>query len=128
MNMDNLFPDIFLIDDDDAIRNSTSALLNSQGISVIQFNSAEDFLSRTDNTIRGCVISDFHMKEGLNGIDLLKRMQMSDYQLPVIIISGSLTEPDKVEAIASGAYAILEKIDLPQCLLKLINAALNETG
>ncbi|WP_197996117.1 response regulator transcription factor [Gimesia panareensis] len=128
MPLDQSVPDVFLIDDDEEIRLSTAALLNPQGISVIQFDSAEDFLSRTDNTIRGCVISDFQMEGELNGIDLLKIMRVGGYQLPVVLVSGSLKKSDQADAIASGAYAVIEKPYPPQFLLETVKKALNEPG
>lgn len=127
MNLSEEYPDVFLIDDDEAIRLSTAALLESRGISVMLFDSAEDFLLRTKNTISGCVISDFEMEEELNGLDLLKQIQVRSYQLPLIFVSGSMTELDKTNAIAAGAYAVIEKPYRSEYLLETINAALNET-
>lgn len=128
MPLDQSTPDVFLIDDDEEIRLSTVVFLKSQGISVMPFDSAEDFLSRTDKTISGCVISDFQMEGGLNGIDLLKRMRASGYRLPVIIVSGSLRESNQADAISSGAYAVVDKPYQPQFLLEMVNAALNKPG
>lgn len=126
MQNEQIRRDIFIIDDDEEVRMSTLALLQSQGMSVMLFNSAETFLSKTDNSITGCVISDFEMDVSCNGIELLKRMQANGYQLPVIIVSGSLNESSKTNAIRSGAYAVIEKPYPSQLLLETINSALEE--
>lgn len=80
MQNEQLRRDIFIVDDDEdddeVVRLSTLALLQSQGMSAMMFNSAGDLLSKTDNSITGCVISDFEMDGSCNGIELLKRMDI----------------------------------------------------
>jgi len=117
---------VFIIDDDIDVGQSTVTLVQIQGLRTALFNSAEDFLAGTENTIFGCVISD-HLLEGKwSGIDLLKHMKILGYRIPVIIASGSLNHSSKTAAKKLGAFAVIEKPYSSQRLYETVKAALNK--
>ena len=114
---------VFIIEDDPIVSQSTATLLKSQGLSSTLFTTAEDFLDKTENSITGCVISDFQLEGDCDGIELLKRMRGLGYRIPVIIVSGSLSISSKARAEGSGAYAVIDKPYNPQRLLETVSAA-----
>jgi FixJ family two-component response regulator len=77
---------IFIIDDDEAVRDSTQALLESHGHEVHKCASAEDFLSRW-NGVAGCLIVDQTMS-GMTGLDLLEQLCDQGDQTPALLITG----------------------------------------
>src|SRR4051812_13976545 len=78
---------VYVVDDDDALRDSLSFLLSSVGISAQTFDSAAAFLTALPRNGRGCVITDVRMP-GMSGIDLLRELKNKSLPLPVIVITG----------------------------------------
>ncbi|MEW5420427.1 response regulator FixJ [Amorphus sp. 3PC139-8] len=99
---------VHIIDDDEAIRDALSTLLEQAGLIPIAHASAASFLEDVGNGDCGCVITDVRMP-GTTGIDLLHRMAEIDRVLPVIIITGHSDVPLAVEALKSGAFDFIEK-------------------
>ena len=77
---------IFIIDDDEAVRDSTEALLESHGHEVHKCASAEEFLSRW-NGVAGCLVVD-HTMSGMTGLDLLEQLYDQGDQTPALLITG----------------------------------------
>ncbi|HAW30095.1 MAG TPA: hypothetical protein DCY03_18560 [Planctomycetaceae bacterium] len=102
------FPRVYIVDDDEAVRSSIIELIGSMGFQAIGFASAEDFISKTDNQICGCVLSDLRML-GCNGIELLKLMKSKGYEIPFIILSAYVDVTNTVAAMSEGALTVLEK-------------------
>jgi len=120
----SLHSTVFIIDDDLVVRESTAILLETQGLRSALFTTADDFLSKTENSIKGCVISDYHLKGDYNGIGLLQRMQDLCYRIPVVIVSGSLSKAASAKAEESGAYAVIDKPYYPPILIETVKSAL----
>jgi FixJ family two-component response regulator len=78
---------IFIIDDDEAVRDSTEALLESHGHEVHKCASAEDFLSRR-NGVTACLLVDQTMS-GMTGLDLLEQLYDQGDQTPALLITGN---------------------------------------
>src|SRR3569833_3797211 len=78
---------IYVIDDDDAVRESLEFLLKTASIPVRSFESAAAFLDMLPMIDHGCVITDVRMPE-ITGIDLLKKVKQVKPELPVIVITG----------------------------------------
>jgi len=118
---------VYVIDDDDAMRDSLDFLLGSADFHVTLFESAQHFLDALPNTDFGCVISDIRMP-GIDGIELLKRLKASRSALPVLIMTGHGDIPLAVEAMKLGAADFLEKPFEDDRLIGMIDAALSEAA
>jgi len=99
---------VYVVDDDDAVRESLEFLLASAELPVKAYNSASAFLTSLPRIASGCVITDVRMPE-LSGIDLLKRLTELDVKIPVIVITGHGDVPLAVEAMKLGAVDFFEK-------------------
>ncbi len=101
-------PVIYVIDDDDAVRQSLEFLLRTAGFTVRSFESAKAFLEITQELRFGCIITDVRMP-GISGIDLLRRVKELGVDIPVIVITGHGEISLAVEAMKIGAADFLEK-------------------
>jgi two-component system, LuxR family, response regulator FixJ len=119
-------PDVHVIDDDDAVRESIDFLLRSAGLSVRTYESATSFLEAAPKIAAGCIITDVRMP-GLSGIDLLRRLEEMKVGLPVIVITGHGDVPLAVEAMKCGAVDFLEKPFDDDVLLASVRSALNRS-
>jgi two-component system, LuxR family, response regulator FixJ len=105
-------PIVYVVDDDDAVRDSLTALLDSAGYRVAAFESAEAFL-RADplqggKTDAGCIVSDIRMP-GLDGLQLQEKLNARQVRLPLLFITGHGDVPIAVSAMKAGAVDFLEK-------------------
>jgi two-component system, LuxR family, response regulator FixJ len=116
---------VYVIDDDDAMRDSLNFLLESAGFNVTLFESALKFLDALQDLAFGCVVSDVRMP-GLDGIELLKRMKADRSPLPIVIMTGHGDIPLAVEAMKLGAVDFLEKPFEDDRLIGMIEAAIRQ--
>ncbi len=116
---------VYVIDDDEAMRDSLEFLLGSAGFHVTLFESAQHFLDTLSNVEFGCVVSDVRMP-GIDGIELLKRLKANTRLFPVVIMTGHGDVPLAVEAMKLGAVDFLEKPFEDDRLIAMIEAALKE--
>jgi two-component system response regulator FixJ len=119
-------PDVHVIDDDEAVRESIDFLLRSAGLSVRTYDSAASFLDAAPKIAAGCIITDVRMP-GLSGLDLLRRLQEMQIGLPVIVITGHGDVALAVEAMKCGAVDFLEKPFDDDILLASVRSALNRS-
>jgi two-component system response regulator FixJ len=117
---------VYVIDDDEAMRDSLDFLLGSAGFQVALFGSAHHFLDTLSGLDFGCVVSDIRMP-GIDGIELLKRLKASHSVLPVLIMTGHGDVPLAVEAMKLGAVDFLEKPFEDDRLIGMIDVALRQT-
>jgi two-component system, LuxR family, response regulator FixJ len=115
---------VYVIDDDEAMRDSLDFLLGSADFDVTLFESASDFLNALPGIDFGCVVSDVRMPV-IDGIELLKRLKASS-TLPVVIMTGHGDVPLAVEAMKLGAADFLEKPFEDDRLIGMIDAALKK--
>jgi two-component system response regulator FixJ len=101
-------PIIYVIDDDDAVRQSLEFLLRTAGHTVRSFESAKAFLEILPELRSGCIITDVRMPE-ISGIDLLRRVKEFGADMPVIMITGHGDISLAVEAMKLGAVDFIEK-------------------
>lgn len=99
---------VFVVDDDDAVRDSLSMLLETAGYDVAAFPGAEDFLAVCTPDSRGCAILDVDMP-GMDGPSLQEELIRRHIELPVIFLSGHGTIPTTVRTIQAGALDFLIK-------------------
>ena len=116
---------VYVIDDDDAMRDSLDFMLGSAEFHVSLFESAEHFLNAASSVDFGCVVTDVRMP-GIDGIELLKRLKASRSALPVVIMTGHGDVPLAVEAMKLGAVDFLEKPFEDDRLIGMIDAALRQ--
>lgn len=116
---------VYVIDDDDAMRDSLDFLLGSADFHVTLFESAHQFLNTLSSADFGCVVSDIRMP-GIDGIELLKRLKAGHSALPVVIMTGHGDVPLAVEAMKLGAVDFLEKPFEDDRLIGMIDAALKQ--
>jgi two-component system response regulator FixJ len=116
---------VYVIDDDLAMRDSLEFLLGSAGFNVRLFESAVRFLEALPDLEFGCVLSDVRMP-GLDGLELLKRLKTQRKQLPIIIMTGHGDIPLAVEAMKHGAIDFLEKPFEDDRVIARINEAIRQ--
>jgi two-component system, LuxR family, response regulator FixJ len=114
---------VHVIDDDEALRESLTFLLQTARIGVESYASAAAFLEALPGKQPGCVITDVRMP-GMTGIDLLRRLRELKIEVPVIVITGHGDVPLAVEAMKVGAIDFLEKPFDDEILLASVRTAL----
>ena len=114
---------IFVVDDDEWVRDSLCALLESSGFSVRTFASAREFLEEAPRLDDACMLLDVHMPS-INGIELLTMLRERHHTLPVIMITGRQDGMLRERVRAAGAVALFDKPLAAPRLLETIRAAL----
>ncbi|MFC0239554.1 response regulator FixJ [Rhodopseudomonas telluris] len=118
---------VYVIDDDQAMRESIDFLLTSADYEVRLFETAASFLEASGSIAFGCVLSDVRMP-GIDGLDLLKRLKAGRSRLPVVIMTGHGDVPLAVEAMKLGAIDFIEKPFDDDRLIGLIETAIKQAG
>jgi two-component system response regulator DctR len=98
----------YLVDDDEAIRDALSWLLQSRGVACITYASAEDFLAAWTPSLAGCILLDIRM-DGMSGPELFSVLRERGSILPVIFLTGHGDVPMAVTALKNGAFDFVEK-------------------
>ncbi len=98
----------YVVDDDEAIRDSLSWLFRSRGVPARAWPSAEAFLAGWSDAMRGCIVLDIRM-EGMSGIELFEQLLARGCGLPVIFLTGHGDVPLAVAALKKGAFDFVEK-------------------
>jgi two-component system response regulator FixJ len=120
-------PTIYIVDDDDALRDSLDFLLAAAGFSAKVFESASGFLEALARVRAGCLIADIRMP-GMDGLELLRRVKQERPLLPIIIMTGHGDVPLAVEAMKLGANDFIEKPFEDQRLIDTIRAAMTSAA
>lgn len=116
-------PLVYIVDDDEALRDSLVWLLDSSGLKASPFASAEAFLKAWNKGMRGCLVLDIRMA-GMSGLELHERLLSLNASLPVIFITGHGDVPMAVSALKKGAFDFIEKPFNDQDLVGVIHKAL----
>lgn len=114
---------VFIIDDDDEVRNALRRLMVSIGLNVQVYTSANAFMAQFDPDIPGCILLDVRMP-GMSGLALQEHLQTLPLATPVIIITGHGDVPMAVQAIQNGAIDFIQKPFNDQLLLESIHKAI----
>lgn len=118
-------PEIYVVDDDPAVRDSLRMLLEASGHAVKVYADAESFIAAGMNgNGPGCVVADVRMP-GLSGLDLLRILQDRDIGLPLIVITGHADVSMAVQALKEGASDFIEKPFDDAIFLTAVNKALS---
>ena len=117
---------VYVVDDDEAVRDSLRWLLEGQGFRVTAFESAERFLSSlhpgSTGPMAGCLIADVRMP-GMSGTELHDELIRRNIQLPLIFITGHGSVPMAVNSMKKGAVDFLEKPFNDEQLCMLVSSA-----
>ena len=93
---------VYIVDDDDAIRDSLQMLMQSDNMDSLGFKSAEDFLEYYKPDMSGCLVLDVRMP-GMSGLDLQRNLMKKDVNIPIVVMSGHASIPLAVEMMKNGA-------------------------
>ena len=107
---------VFVVDDDEAMRESTRWLLESIDLKVECFADAQAFLDAADPDRSGCLILDVRMPK-ISGLELQEQLHRHDIELPVIVVTGHANVATAIRAMKGGAFELLEKPVDDQLLL-----------
>ena len=114
---------VFVVDDDESVREALKSLIRSVGLRVETFASAQEFLQSRDGDVPGCLVLDVRLP-GLSGLDLQRELAGADIHTPIIFITGHGDIPMTVRAMKEGAVEFLTKPFRDQDLLDAIHQAL----
>src|ERR1700733_6997157 len=114
---------IYVVDDDEGVRNSVRFLLKSVGLTARTFASAREFLDGYQPRQPGCVVLDVRMP-GMSGLELQEQLNLRGAVIPVIFITGHGDIPMAVDAMQQGAFDFLQKPFRDQDLIDRIQRAL----
>ena len=115
---------VYVVDDDEAVRDSTRVVLESYGMNVKTFGSANAFLAAMDDDTNGCLLLDQHMP-GMTGLEFLEVLRTNRKTLPVIMITARSDAGFRERALRAGAVALLDKPVADDDLVRAIDTALH---
>jgi len=116
-------PVVFIVDDDEAVRDSLRLLLKSVGLNPMTLASAHEFLNVYHADQPGCVVLDVRMPQ-MSGLEVQEQLNLRGAIVPVIFITGHGDIPMAVEAMQAGAFDFLQKPFRDQDLIDRIQRAL----
>jgi two-component system response regulator FixJ len=123
--MTDTTPVVFIVDDDDAVRDSLGLLLRSAGMNTQGYPSAETFLEDFDDNMVGCLVLDIRMP-GMNGLELQANLAQRHSTLPVVFITAHGDIPMAVEAVRMGASDFVQKPFDDMEIVGKVNAAMED--
>ena len=121
--MESSLPTVYIVDDDEAVREALGALLSSVCLRHQGFDSAESFLAVVHPHMRGCLLLDVRMP-GMSGLELQRSLQDQGVTLQIVIITGHGDVPMAVRALKAGATDFIEKPFNEQDLLDRIQTCM----
>jgi len=114
---------VYIVDDDEAVRDSLSVLLEALGYRVRTFSLAQEFLDAAPALPTGCLIADIRMP-GMDGLELQRRLNEHSLEFPMIVITGHGDVPLAVRAMKAGALDFIEKPFAAQVIVNSVETAL----
>ena len=114
---------VYIVEDDNAVRDSLQMMLESVGRSVQAFADASQFLASYSQTMAGCIVLDIRMP-GINGMELQRKLNDMNSILPIIFVTGHGDVPMAVEAMQQGAVDFVQKPYREHELLDKISQAM----
>jgi len=115
---------VFVVDDDAELRESLGWLLESAGLRVKSYSTAQEFLAQYESDEPGCLLLDVRMP-GLSGLDLQEELKRRGVPPPIIIMTGHARVPIAVRALKGGAIDFIQKPFSDQALLERIRQAID---
>ena len=114
---------VFIVDDDEAVRESIALLLEAEYLKVSTYDSAEAFLTAYHIEWPGCLVLDISMP-GMTGLDLQEALQANQIDIPIIFVTGHGDVPMSVKALKAGAFDFMEKPFNDELLISRVNDAI----
>ena len=115
---------VFVVDDDEPVRDAIGMLLDTVDIPYETFATAQDFLDAYDVTRTGCLVLDIRMP-GMSGLELQEKLIEDNAPIPIVFITGHGDIPMAVDAMKRGAVDFIRKPFRDQELLDRVHEALN---
>ena len=116
-------PTVFIVDDDDEVREAIGLLMDSVGLPSETYDSAWAYLACFDPNRPGCLVLDVRMRQ-MSGLELQERLTEGPIHPPIIIITGHGDVPMAVRAVKNGATDFIEKPFNDQALLDAVHRAI----
>ncbi|MCK5866634.1 response regulator FixJ [Marinobacter adhaerens] len=116
---------VYVVEDDEAVRDSLELLLKSDGKPVKTYESATAFLKDYSDKMAGCIVLDIRMP-GMDGMELQKKLNEKHSILPIIFVTGHGDVPMAVDAMKEGAVDFIQKPYREEALLEKIESALKQ--
>lgn len=116
---------VFVVDDDQAVRESLRWLIESVGLNVKTFSNGQELLENFAEDNISCLVLDVRMP-GISGLDLQQRLRNMNAKVPVIIVTGHADVPMAIQAMKAGAFDFIEKPYSDQLLLERIQCAIEQ--
>jgi FixJ family two-component response regulator len=116
-------PVVFVVDDDEAVRESIRKLLSSVGLRAQTFGSTAEYLNSTRPEAPGCLVLDVRLPD-VSGLEFQRALSEADSQIPIIFITGHADIPMTVQAMKAGAVEFLTKPFRGQDLIDAIHEAI----
>jgi two-component system response regulator FixJ len=113
---------VYVVDDDDAVRNGVTLLLEITGHEVVAYSSGTAFLGGLSDAAPGCILLDIHMP-GITGLEVQGRLRERNLSWPVVVLTGQGDVGIAVQAIRNGAFEFLEKPYQNETLLGVLKEA-----
>jgi FixJ family two-component response regulator len=123
--MSNDDPLVYVIDDDEAVRDSLRMLLKSLGLTNSVYASAFEFMEEYDPDRHSCLVCDIRMPT-MSGLELQQRLLGDGSEMPIIFITGHGDVPMAVNAMKAGAFDFIQKPFRDQDLIDRIHKALQQ--
>ncbi|MHC8947056.1 LuxR family two component transcriptional regulator [Advenella incenata] len=129
--MNNPSSIVYIVDDDEAVRDSLRWLLEANGYQVVAFDSAEKFLEGYNPNVISVLIADVRMP-GMSGLELQETLVARKATIPVVFITGHGDVPMAVSTMKKGAVDFLEKpfneADLREIIARMLEQAVNNAS
>ncbi len=117
-------PTVTVVDDDEQVRDSLAALIQSMDLAVECYASGEEFLEKYTHSRPGCVVLDLRMPQ-LSGLEVIEELSARSVDVPVIMISGHGDIPAAISAMKAGAIDFLEKPYRGSALMESVRRAID---
>lgn len=119
---------VFIVDDDDDLREALSLLMRSVGMKSQTFASAKEFLHQLDPEDSGCLILDIRMP-GMTGMELQAELHKRRIRIPIVFLTGHGDVPLAVTAMKEGAFDFIQKpLDAHRLVISVMKALKNDDG
>lgn len=119
---------VFIVDDEEDLREALSLLMRSVGIKSVPFASAKEFLQRLDPRDSGCLVLDIRMP-GMTGMELQAELHNRRIRIPIIFLTGHGDVPLAVAAMKAGAFDFIQKpLDAHRLVISVMKALKGDAG
>lgn len=122
-NVNDLNHAVFVVDDDESVRASIAHMLRSNGLSVVCFRTATEFLSRANLDTVACLLLDLRLPD-MSGLEVQQELASRGVQIPTVIVTAHADIQSSVLAMKAGAVDFLTKPFVTRELLAAVHEAL----